>query len=811
MGDEAKKIELEIGHVLFVDIVGYSTLLITEQSELLRQLINLVRETQQFRIAEADGKLLRLPTGDGMALVFRGGLEAPVECALELSKSLKAHPELRARIGIHSGPVHEVADVNERINITGAGINVAQRVMDCGDAGHILLSKRVADDLEQYPQWRPHLHDLGECEVKHGTRLQVVNLYTDEVGNPERPEKFQRETEKERTMVAAGSSRRNKRLLITLAILLFLLMGFAVIFSPAAIKFFSHHATTMPSPVSTSPSASVIPEKSIAVLPFENRSEEKANAYFADGVQDEILTDLAKIAALKVISRTSVTQYKSGAARNLREIGQQLGVAHLLEGSVQRIGNRVRVNAQLIDVRTDAHLWAQTYDRDLADVFAIQSEIAKAIADQLQAKLSPSEKAAIEERPTKDLAAYDLYIQAKALNETAMSAALGKDDLLAAVRLLNEATSRDPNFLLAYCLLARSHELLYQLSFDHSPARCAMADEAVRNAVRIRPEAGETHLAEADYLYRCLLDYDRARTELVLAGNALPNNPRVFELTAYVDRRQSRWNESVSNLERALELDPRNTFMLAQVSLDYRWVRRYSDMAAALDRQLQLVPNDVSAQLSRGSVDFLWQADLKPLHNAIEIIVTKTPARALDISYTWFNLAQCEHDPMAAAGALAVIPPEGNGPDSVLFPRAWFEGWLARMRGDEAASQKAFTAARAEMERTVNEQVDYGPPLAVLGLIDALLGRKQEAIAEGRHACELVPLAKDSINATYMKSFLCLIYAWTGEKNLAVEDLTAIMKLPGYLSYGELRLHPFWDTLRDDPRFEQIVADLAPK
>jgi serine/threonine-protein kinase len=684
--------------------------------------------------------------------------------------------------------------------------------MDCGDAGHILLSKRVADDLEQYPQWHPHLHDLGECEVKHGTRLQLVNLYTDEVGNPEPPEKFQRARQTEQKTVAA-SSRGNKSLLVTLAILL--LMGFAIvaiIFAPAVMKVFSHqHATTTPIPASSSSGASVIPEKSIAVLPFENRSEEKTNAYFADGVQDEILTNLARIAALKVISRTSVMQYNSGTARNLREIGQQLGVAHLLEGSVQRIGNRVRVNAQLIDARTDAHLWAQTYDRDLADVFAIQSEIAKAIADQLQAKLSPSEKAAIEERPTKDLVAYDLYIQGKALNETAMSAALGKDDLLSAVRLLNEATSRDPNFLLAYCLLARSHELLYQLSFDHSPARCAMADEAVRNAVRIRSEAGETHLAQADYLYRCLLDYDRARIELVLAGNALPNNPRVFELTAYVDRRQSRWNESVSNLERALELDPRNTFMLTQVSLDYRWVRRYSDMAAALDRQLQLAPSDIIAQLTRGSVDFLWQADLKPLQNAIEIIVTKTPARALDISYTWFNLAQCEHDPLAAARALAVIPPEGNGPDSVLFPRAWFEGWLARMRGDETAAQKAFTTARAEMERTVNEQVDYGPPLAVLGLIDALLGRKQEAIAEGRRACELVPLAKDSINATYMKGFLCLIYAWIGEKNLAIEDLTAAIKLPGYLSYGELRLHPFWDTLRGDPRFEQILVDLAPK
>src|SRR5713101_6048560 len=349
-------VKLEIGHVLFIDIVGYSKLLITDQSELLQKLKEIVWGTEQFRLAQAEGKLLRLPTGDGGALVFRNNPEAPVLCAMEISKGLKRHPELEVRMGIHSGPVNEITDLNEQANIAGAGINVAQRIMDCGDAGHILLSRHVAEDLEQYPRWRAYLHDLGECEVKHGVRIGVVNLSGDGVGNAAAPKKFQ-----------AIKKRRAQVRWAAVAVAL-LVLGAIV----GGTFFFLRRPTT---------SALRVLDKSIAVLPFENLSEEKANAFFTDGVQDQILTDLSQIADLKVISRTSVMQYKSGVARNLREIGQQLGVAHVVEGSVQRAANKIRVNAQLIDARNDAHLWAQTYDRDLADVFAIQSEIAKAIAE----------------------------------------------------------------------------------------------------------------------------------------------------------------------------------------------------------------------------------------------------------------------------------------------------------------------------------------------------------------------------------------------------------------------------------------------
>jgi adenylate cyclase len=383
-----KEIELEIAHVLFIDIVGYSKLSINDQHAAVEELNQVVRASQQFQRAEAAGRLLKIPTGDGMALVFYTSPEAPAQCALEISPLLKEHPRLQLRMGIHSGPVSGVVDVNERANLAGAGINIAQRVMDCGDAGHILLSKRVAEDLEQYDKWRPLLHDLGSCQVKHGVHVSVVSLYDDQFGNAKLPRKFET-AQKRRARV------RWAEVAIALLVLAAIIAAFVLL------------------PRRPTSSALAIGEKSIAVLPFENLSEEKQNEYFADGVQDEILTDLAKIADLKVISRTSVMQYKSGIARNLRKIGEELGVGHVVEGSVQRAANKIRVNAQLIDARTDAHLWAQTYDRDLADVFAIQSEIAKAIADQLQAKLSPNEKKAIEQPLTTDLVAFDLYSRAK--------------------------------------------------------------------------------------------------------------------------------------------------------------------------------------------------------------------------------------------------------------------------------------------------------------------------------------------------------------------------------------------------------------
>jgi TolB-like protein/class 3 adenylate cyclase len=443
MPDEQKtQLRLEIAHVLFMDIVGYSKLLIDEQSEALQELNQIVHKTDAVRAAEAAGQLIFLPTGDGMALVFTGSVEEPVECALQISQRLRAQPSLPVRMGIHSGPVHHVSDVNQRENIAGAGINIAQRVMDCGDAGHILLSKRVADDLAQYRRWQPYLHDLGDFEVKHGVVVSVVNLYADVVGNPEPPAKLKHGKRLRPPAAASERAKRSTNLvaLLIIGFMLFTIAVLAIIFAPAILKQTRARGTTTPAPAaSVAPSAASIPEKSVAVLPFENMSRDPDNAFFTDGVQDQILTALAKVADLKVISRTSVMQYKTGTPRNTREIGQQLGVAHLLEGTVQRAGNKVRVNAQLIDARSDAHEWAENYDRPVDDVFAIQSEIAKKIADQLQAKLSPTEKSAIEEAPTRDVAAFDLYTRAKTLLLTTSFSALAAQNYFKAVDLLDQA------------------------------------------------------------------------------------------------------------------------------------------------------------------------------------------------------------------------------------------------------------------------------------------------------------------------------------------------------------------------------------
>ncbi len=781
-----KEIQLEIAHVLFIDIVGYSKLSVNEQHAAVEELNGIVRASKQFQEAEAAGRLIKIPTGDGMALVFYTSPEAPAQCAVEVSRILKEHPRLQLRMGVHSGPVSGVIDVNDHANLAGAGLNTAQRVMDCGDAGHILLSKRVADDLGEYGRWRPLLHDLGLCEVKHGARVAIVNLYADQVGNPQLPKTFQ----------ALKKHTARVRWATTAAVLLALA---AIV---AGIVVFSRYRFR---------STLAAPEKSIAVLPFENLSEEKENAFFADGVQDEILTDLAKIADLKVISRTSVMQYKNGISRNLREIGEQLGVAHVLEGSVQRTGGRVRVSAQLIDARTDAHLWAEHYDRPLDDVFAIQSEVAQAIADQLNAKLSPAEKAAIKERPTGDLVAYDLYLRAEALRAATSFNARLKENLLEATRLLEQAIARDPTFFLAYCRLAEAHDLIYFFGSDHTPARLALASTAIQTALRLRPGSGEAHLTLAAHLYRGYGDYEHALDELTLAQRALPNDPLVFELTGFIARRQGRWEESTTDLKRALELDPRNLFFLQQLSFTYDWQHRYRDLASVLDRALKLVPSDPETRVARALIDFAERADARPVHATIETIIAEDPAAATNIADRWFYIALCERDNFGISRALAVIPPEGISQGSIWSPRAYFEAVAARARGDATVARAAFTVARAEVEKTTHDQPDYAQGLIILGLIDAGLGRKDDAIREGRRAIELVPVSKDAIDGADFILNLAVIYAWTGEKDLALEQLNKVSKLPYAPSYGDLRLSPEWDPLRGDPRFEKIVASLAPK
>jgi TolB-like protein/class 3 adenylate cyclase/Tfp pilus assembly protein PilF len=803
-------LQLEIAHLLFIDVVGYSKLLVNEQIELLHELNQIVRNTECFRKAEASGKLNRVSTGDGMALLFFHSPEEPARCALEISRALQDHAHIQLRMGIHSGPVNRVTDVNDKTNFAGAGINVAQRVLDCGDAGHILLSSHIAEDLAEYRHWHSYLHDLGECEVKHGLRLHLFNLYKENVGNPHVPEKLRRRKWKQASdAVHPINAPRWPRTVLMVALLV---SAIALVISSWIFFHRPSRLAAIPGRAETTTASwpTAIPEKSIAVLPFENLSDEKENAYFADGVQDEILTGLARVADLKVISRTSTLQYRVGAERKLREIAEALGVAHVLAGSVQRAGGRVRVSAQLIDARTDTQLWAERYDREVADVFAIESELAGKIVAQLQSKLSPEIKAAIEQPPTADLAAYDLYAHAKTLIDNALPIAPSKD-LLEAIGLLDEAVKHDPSFFLAYYRLAHAHDMIYHTGFDHTPERLALADAAIQTLRRLRPDAGETHLALAKHFYWGGLDYDRARHELTIAQQALPNNALAFQIAAYIDRRQGRWEDSTRNFERASELDPRNVVILQQLSLNHENLRRYGEMATTLDRALAIAPNDVSIRAQRAGVTLSSHADPKPQHATIQAILAENPNAAALIADQWLPLALCERDSSAAERALAALPPTGCYEAGVPFPNSWGEGLAARLRGDEPAARAAFTNAREKLEKMLRDQPDYAQALSALGVIDAVLGNKEDAIREGRQAVQLMPVSKNAVEGPFLIKYLAVIYAWTGEKDRAFKRLDQAAKLPGYLSYGELRLHPTWDPLRGDPRFEKIVASLAPK
>jgi serine/threonine-protein kinase len=567
----------------------------------------------------------------------------------------------------------------------------------------------------------------------------------------------------------------------------------------------------MSSPVSQAETSSVlVPQKSIAVLPFTDLSDDQRNAFLADGVQDDILTTLSKIADLKVIGGSSVSSYTPDTPRNLPEIANALGVGYIVEGSVRQNRTHVSITAQVTDARTNTRLWNESYERNLDEVFAVPSEIVQRIVSQLQAQVLPKEEAAIRERPTKNLAAYGSYVRAKRLIVTVALNGQIEGKLREAITLLEEAVARDPDFYLAYCQLSAAHDYMYFFGLDHTSARLSAADAALQAVVRLRPDAAETHLARANFFYRCYLDYNAAREELAAAQHGLPNNSQIFELAGYIDRRQGLWNESTRNLERAIQLDPRDFFMLQQIALSYQEFRQFGAMAAALDRALTIIPRDIDSRLTRALVELEWKADPKPLRETVAKVLSERPESAPDVAAQWFYLALCERDQAAIAQALAALPPTGTSVD-LNFPLSFCKGLAARVKGDESAARTAFLQARSEVNKTVNKQPNYGPGYSVLGLIDAALGRKEDALREGRHAIELLPITKDSIDGAELVKYLAVIYAWCGEKNLAIEQIGATLRIPSTLSYGNLKLHPYWDPLRGDLRFERIVTDLEAK
>src|SRR6266498_29683 len=548
----------------------------------------------------------------------------------------------------------------------------------------------------------------------------------------------------------------------------------------------------------------------IAVLPFESLSPDNENAFFAGGVYDGVSTKLAKVAELKVISHNSVAKYR--AAHNTQEIGRALNVAYVLRGSVRRDAGRIHLNIQLVDTRNDSQIWAEQYDRDLNDVFTLQSQIAQKVADRLRVNVSSTEKAAIQEPPTTDLIAYDAYLRAKDLiNGIPFSTRL-REDLLEAVQLLDQALARDPSFLDAYCQLVGAHDRIYFVGFDHTDARLKLSEAAIQSIRRLRPGSGEMHLALAQHYYWAYGDYDRAKQELALARQTLPNESRIPLLTGYIERRQGRWDKSLEEMKRALELNPRDFSILQQISLTYEALRRYKEMSATLDRVLAMAPKDIPSRLRRALVDLEEHGDSKPFRMAIDAILAEDTNAALGFVNPWLVVLLREGDPIAIQHALSNMGGCGCFDENIPFPSGWCEGLLARLRGDESAASVAFNSARKELDQTVRNQPNYAAALCALGVVDAVIGNKEDAIREGERALELSPVNKNAIEGATLVRYLTIIYAWTGEKDRAIERLTETTQLPGsHISYGYLRLHPLWDPLKGDPRFEAIVASLAPK
>jgi TolB-like protein/Flp pilus assembly protein TadD len=561
------------------------------------------------------------------------------------------------------------------------------------------------------------------------------------------------------------------------------------------------------------PAAPSVPEKSVAVLPFENLSDDRENTFFADGVHDDILSSLARIADLKVISRTSVQQYRTGT-RNLREIGEALGVAHVLEGTVRRSGNRVRVNAQLINARSDAHIWAETFDRELTDLFAIQSELAERIVKALQANLSPREMAGLQKPPTSDLEAYDLYVRARDLFRWS---GIGDphENGEKALPLLDQALARDPQFALAHYLTSRIHGELFWFGYDKSPARIAKAKEAAETALRLRPDLGEGHLALAFYHYYSKRDYEVAIRELTLAQRALPNESDVASALGVIERRRGRWEESILHLERARQLDPRNISALWNLSETLTYLRRYAEADQVLVETAAIAPEAHLIPVARAELALRERGETAPLHKALRRVpeefdpggAVTTIAIRLALMERDYDEAeeqlgtcsQCKYNDVGLCGLVGAL-------DDYTVPRDWYVGLIARGRGKEEEARRAFAAAKKMVVAEAVGSPNDAKILIMRGLIDAMLGRAEDAVAEGERAVQLIPVSTDSLDGPLVATNLAAIYAQLGQTERALEELERLVRLPGGPPPGTLRVEPQWDSLRSEPRFQKMLG-----
>ena len=785
MSAEVKKeIQLEIAHILFIDIVGYSKLSSNDQHAAVEELNQIARASEQSQRVEATGRLIKIPTGDGMALVFYTSPEAPAQCAVEISRALKEHPRLQVRMGIHSGPVSGVVDVTERANLAGAGINMAKRVMDCGDAGHILLSKHVAEDLEEYEKWRPLLHDLGSCEAKHSMRVSVVNLYDDQFGNAKLPRRFET-VQKRRTRVRWAAM---TAMLLALAAIV------------AGIAVFSRYRVG---------STLAAPEKSIAVLPFENLSSDKENAYFADGIQDEILTRLSKIGELRVIARTSTLRYKTKPG-DLSEIAKQLGVTNFLEGSVQKVGERVRINVQLIRAGANDHLWAEIYDRNLADIFAVQSEVATAIANTLLLKLTGHERTAVAQKPTDNLAAYDAYLRGLDLSSRPSQVL---EDQIKAADQFEEAVRLDPRFAQAWAALSQVDSYLYILrQVAGGSQRAEMARSAAETATRLDPSSPETLLANAYYRYLVQRDYQSARVLFEEIHEQVPSNSQALVALARVARRQNRWKDSLRLFEEAAKLNPRDISLLTERAMTFTMLRQPAAAHEMIDRALAINPDDFELLVVKARL-FQWESNLPAAKSVLDKLAS-TPQTDDVVAVQVDHLVLSRSYEEAETLLLGTLAKSGSRTDLEQANLRASLGRVQSLAGKKEKAQQTYLEAKSELEAVQREQATSPWVAGFVGSVEAGLGNKEAALREGERGVSLWPASEDPVYGPAAEENLAGIEALVDEPDRALALIERLVTTP-YGSYplnqAGLRLDPTWDRLRSHPRFKAIVEGPEPK